>query len=209
MDAIHVLIVDDHPAVRLGVRTLLEKGGDIQVTGEVGTGDEALRLVNAKLPDIVLLDMELPDMDGPQVAAQLKEKALPVSIIGFSAYDDIEYIQAMLDAGMAGYLVKDEAPEIILEAVRAVARGERGWFSRRVATQLARWVKGTYLRLGLTQREIEVCQILAQGKTNDEIGRALGISEKTVEKHLEGIFPKLGVFSRVEAAVRVVRAGLA
>jgi DNA-binding NarL/FixJ family response regulator len=123
-----------------------------------------------------------------------------------SAYDDKQYILELLANGASGYLVKEEVPETIIEAVRGVARGEQGWVSRRVASQMADWIHTDEPgKMGLTTRELDVLRLVVAGKTNQEIGIALGISEKTVEKHLEGVFNKLGVASRVEAAVVAVR----
>jgi DNA-binding NarL/FixJ family response regulator len=145
------------------------------------------------------------------VARQLKEAQLPTHILALSAYDDREYILGLLANGAAGYLTKEEAPEVIVEAVRGVAHGEQGWVSRRVVAQMAAWTHEpeTPDKLAaLTNRETEVLRLVVAGKTNQEIGAALGISDKTVEKHLIAVFKKLDVASRVEAAVLAVREGL-
>jgi DNA-binding NarL/FixJ family response regulator len=203
-----VLLVDDHPVVRAGIRNLLEKAMDITVVGEASDGEEALRLVEGLKPDVLLLDMEMPGLNGNEVAQRLQKSGSPVRILALSAHDDKQYIQELLANGAAGYLVKEEVPEAIIEAVRGVSRGEQGWVSRRVAAQMSSWMRGTDKQHnGLTAREVEVLQSVVMGKTNQEIGLSLGISEKTVEKHLEGIFSKLGVASRVEAAVHAVREG--
>jgi DNA-binding NarL/FixJ family response regulator len=208
MSPTSVLIVDDHPVVRAGIRNLLEKAPDIIVSGEASNGTEALTLLKTNLPDVLLLDMEMPGMSGNEVAQAIQKEGLSVRILAFSAYDDKQYIQELLSNGAAGYLVKEEVPEKLVDAVRGVARGEKGWVSRRVAAQIASWMGNERQeRSGLTSREVEVLQAVVAGKTNQEIGLALGISEKTVEKHLEGIFAKLQVASRVEAAVHAVREG--
>jgi DNA-binding NarL/FixJ family response regulator len=181
---------------------------DIEVVGEAGDGPEALRQVEDLSPDVLLLDMEMPGMKGVEVAQQLQAAGSPVRVLALSAYDDVEYIRGVLSSGAAGYLTKEEVPQTIIEAVRGVARGEQGWLSRRVAAQMAAWTQEEVGRTELTKRELEVLRWVVEGKTNQEIGLALGISEKTVEKHLEGIFGKLGVASRVEAAVHAVREGL-
>jgi DNA-binding NarL/FixJ family response regulator len=132
-----------------------------------------------------------------------------VHILALSAYDDKQYIMGLLSSGAAGYLVKEEVPEAIVEAVRGVSRGEEGWVSRRVAAQMSAWARNDdATKSSLTGREIQVLRLVVDGNTNQDIGAALGISEKTVEKHLESVFSKLGVTSRVEAAVRAVREGL-
>ena len=203
-----VLLVDDHPVVRAGIRNLLEKSPDIEVVGEAKDGNEAIEMVKQLNPDVLLLDMEMPGMTGNEVAQKLQASGARVKILALSAHDDKQYIQELLSNGAAGYLVKEEVPEAIIEAVRGVARGEQGWVSRRVAAQMSSWMRDDdHNHKGLTAREIEVLQAVVAGKTNQEIGLALGISEKTVEKHLEGVFSKLAVASRVEAAVRAVREG--
>jgi two-component system response regulator DegU len=156
-------------------------------------------------PDVLLLDMEMPEIKGVEVAQQLQSAGSPVKILALSAYDDRQYILELLAGGAAGYLMKEEAPEFIVEAVRGVARGEQGWVSRQVAAKLSTWTQQETNQSDLTDRERQVLQLVVQGNTNQEVGLALGISEKTVEKHLEGVFHKLGVSSRVEAAVRAVR----
>lgn len=209
MTETRVLLVDDHPVVRKGIRDLLEEAVGITVVGEAGQGAEALALVQTLAPDVLLLDMELPDMPGDQVVRELKARAAPVLILALSAYTDKEYITASLANGAAGYLVKDEVPEYIVESIRGVARGERGWVSRQVAANMTTWMQETEDNPSrpLTPRETEVLSAVVDGKTNQEIALALGISEKTVEKHMDGVFTKLGVASRVEAAVRAVREG--
>ena len=209
MASIRVLLVDDHPVVRQGIRNLLAKENDIVIVGEAKDGSEALKLVEDLSPDVMLLDMELPGMSGTQVAKHLQEKNSPVKILALSAYDDRQYIQELLANGASGYLIKEEVPETIIEAVRGVAYGEQGWISRQVAAQMSTWIGGAEEdQSSLTPREIEVLRGVVDGKTNQEIGLTLGISEKTVEKHLEGVFTKLNVASRVEAAVLAVREGL-
>ena len=138
----------------------------------------------------------------------MRDQNVPCSILALSAHDDRMYIQEVLANGASGYLMKEEIPENIVEAVRGVARGERGWVSRKIAAQLTEWMQEDRLTPGeLSARELEVLKGVVDGKTNQEIGLQLGISVKTVEKHLDGVFTKLGVASRVEAAVMAVRGG--
>jgi DNA-binding NarL/FixJ family response regulator len=206
MATTRVVLADDHPVVRSGIRNLLEKAAGIEVVGEASGGEEALRLAESLLPDVLLLDMEMPDLKGVEVAQRLRASGSPVRILALSAYDDRQYILELLSNGASGYLVKEEVPETIIEAVRGVGRGEQGWVSRRVASQMADWIHTEEPgKMGLTARELDVLRLVVSGKTNQEIGITLGISEKTVEKHLEGVFSKLGVASRVEAAVVAVR----
>jgi two-component system response regulator DegU len=209
MSPTKVLLVDDHPIVRTGIRNLLERAAEISVVGEASDGFEALKLVEKLSPDVVLLDMEMPGMNGSQVAIHLKEAGSPVKILALSAHDDKQYIQELLANGASGYLTKEEVPEAIIEAVRGVARGEQGWVSRKIAAKMTTWMNedNPAKQKGLTPREVQVLKMVVSGKTNQEIGLELGISEKTVEKHLEGVFSKLGVASRVEAAVHALREG--
>ena len=207
MTTIRVLLADDHPVTRDGIRNLLEKAPGLVVVGEADNGIEALRLVEELAPDVLLLDMEMPGLKGIDVARQLQVAGSTVRILALSAYDDKQYILELLASGAAGYLVKEEAPEAIIEAVRGVAQGQQGWVSRRIAAQLMAWTREEPPKTNLTDREMGVVRLVAAGKTNQEIGLALGISDKTVEKHLEAVFAKLGVASRVEAAVWAVRAG--
>jgi DNA-binding NarL/FixJ family response regulator len=209
MSPIRVVLADDHPVVRNGIRHLLEKVIDIEVLGEASTGGEALSLVQEMKPDILLLDMEMPDLNGREVAAKLQQMGSPVKVLALSAYDDPVYIRELLESGAVGYLVKEEAPETIVEAVRGVAHGEQGWVSRRIAAQMVSWVRGDEAeRSQLTPREVDVLRLVVDGNTNQSIANSLGISEKTVEKYMDAIFTKLNVSSRVEAAVYAVRIGL-
>jgi DNA-binding NarL/FixJ family response regulator len=206
MTNIRVVIADDHPVARAGIRKFLEKEPDIQVIGEASSGEEALQLVDELSPDVLLLDMELPGIRGTEVARKLHESKSPVRVLALSTYDNRQFILGLLASGAAGYLIKEEVPETIIEAVRGVAKGEQGWVSRQVAAKMTVWMqmdstKGTEL----TDREVEVLRLVVAGKTNQEIGFALGISPRTVEKHVDSLYTKLGVSSRVEAAVSAVR----
>jgi DNA-binding NarL/FixJ family response regulator len=174
--------------------------------GEASNGDEALQLVESLTPDVLLLDMEMPGLRGTEVAQKIHSAGDKVRILVLSAYDDKHYIQELLENGAAGYLTKEEAPDTIVDAIRGVSQGEQGWVSRRVAAQMSVWMRDdTPDSSRLTKRELEVLKLVVAGKTNQGIGLELGISEKTVEKYLEAVFSKLGVSSRVEAAVYAVR----
>jgi DNA-binding NarL/FixJ family response regulator len=206
---IRVVLADDHPVVRNGIHNLLSHSSDISVVGEATNGEEALRMCAELIPDVLLLDMEMPGIKGVEVAQKLHSSGSPVKILGLSAYDDRQYILQLLETGASGYLTKEEAPETILDAIRGVSMGEQGWVSRRVAARMSIWMRADEPNLGrLSNREKDVLRHVVDGKTNQAIGLALGISEKTVEKYLEAIFNKLGVTSRVEAAVFAVREGL-
>jgi DNA-binding NarL/FixJ family response regulator len=206
---IRVILADDHPVVRTGIRSLLQQAEDIVVVAETGNGSEVFTLVEELAPDVLLLDMEMPGLSGVEVASRLQAQNAAVRVLALSAYDDEEYIRNLLLHGAAGYLTKEEATEIIIDAVRGVARGEQGWFSRRAIAQLSALTRH-HSNPGkeLSNRERDVLRLVAAGKTNQEIGHALGISEKTVEKHMGAVFSKLQVSSRVEAAVLAVQQGL-
>jgi DNA-binding NarL/FixJ family response regulator len=209
MTPIRVVLADDHPVVRNGIKNLLSRSVDIEVIGEASNGDEALRLVSDLTPDVLLLDMEMPGIKGVEVAQKVHNDGSLVRILALSAYDDKHYILELLEHGASGYLTKEEAPDTIIEAIRGVSQGEQGWVSRRVAAQMAVWMREEEPDSSrLTKRELEVLKLVVDGKTNQGIGHSLGISEKTVEKYLEAVFNKLGVSSRVEAAVYAVREGM-
>jgi len=209
MPDIRVLIVDDHPVVRTGIRNMLEPAMGISVIGEASTGSEALQMIENLQPNVVLLDMKLPDMSGIDVIKQIYEAKSSSRVLGLSSYDDREFISQLLNYGASGYLLKEEVPEYIIEAVRGVAHGEAGWVSRKVAALLSQiLLKDKEDGTALTTRELEVLRLVVDGKTNDQIGVTLGISVKTVENHLHAIFRKMGVISRVEAAVMAVRESL-
>jgi DNA-binding NarL/FixJ family response regulator len=209
MSKISVLLVDDHPVVRSGIRSLLQSAPDIELVGEAASGEEALRLVDETHPAVLILDIELPDMQGTQVARQVQEQHPEVGILVLSAHDDAAYVRNILESGAAGYLVKEEAPLAILDAVRGVARGEKGWVSRHIAARMAAWVQaGSRGKDSLTAREQQALRYIVQGLTNQAIAHEMSISEKTVEKYISAIFTKLEVASRVEAAVLAVKEGL-
>lgn len=206
---IRVVLADDHPVVRNGIRKMLSRDGDIVVVGEACTGQEALDLIRALSPNVLLLDMDMPGMNGIKVAGEVKRLYPNTNILALSGYEDRSYIMEILQLGANGYLTKDEAQETIIEAVKGVARGEMGWLSRRVAAQISSWMRKNDPDSNiLTQRELEVLRQVAEGKTNQRIALELHISEKTIEKYLESILRKLGVNTRVEAAVYAVRNNL-
>lgn len=209
MNPIRVLLADDHPVLRDGIRMVLEQEPDMVVVGQADSGNDALRLAEEERPDVLLLDMELPGLTGVEVARRLRKAKSSVRVLALSAHADAHYVRGLLESGAAGYLTKEEAPAVIVEAVRGVARGEEGWMSRRVAATMATIASQPDSdSADLTDRELEVLRLVVEGMTNQEVGGALGISDKTVEKHLEAVFGKLGVASRTEAAVHAVRRNL-
>jgi two-component system, NarL family, response regulator DegU len=138
MNKIRVVIADDHAIMRVGIRNILSRSNKISVVGEANNGAEAIQLVDEEKPDVLILDMEMPVMDGIEVARRLQADHSPVHILVLSAYDDRQYILEMLNMGASGYLIKDEAPEVIVDAVQGIANGEKGWISRKAAVRLPR-----------------------------------------------------------------------
>jgi DNA-binding NarL/FixJ family response regulator len=207
MMSIRLIIADDHPVMRKGMRTLLEDSGWIEIVGEAATGAEALQMVQELQPDVLLLDIEMPDMSGIEVAQKLHNSGQSLRVLVLSAYDDIEYVRRLINCGVAGYLLKDEALRNVVQAVKEVADGTTGWFSYQIQCQLNQIIEYPSERV-LTERELEVLGLAAQGKTNGAIANVLQISEKTVEKHLDSIYRKLEVRSRTEAAVTAIQRNL-
>jgi DNA-binding NarL/FixJ family response regulator len=204
--AIGVILVDDHPALRAGLRIILEQAPDIRVLAEAGTGEEAFAQVRSLRPDVAVLDCQLPGMSGMEVAGEIRRLGLSTRVLALSAYTDDQVIQSMIQAGAIGYLLKEEAPAAIVDAVRAAARGEGRW-SAAVASKLAAWAVHSpqaELTGDLTEREIDVLRLLAKGWDNRRIGRELAISERTVRFHLRNIYDKIGATTRAEAAVWAV-----
>jgi DNA-binding NarL/FixJ family response regulator len=205
---IRVLLVDDHPIVLTGIRAELEKEADIVVAGEAHTGKACLDLVEKLEPGVLLLDMALPELDGLDVATRLRKTHPQVRVLVFSAYADDALVFGALKAGAAGYLLKEDAPEMIASAVRAVASG-KGWFSPEIAAKVAAAVQGdTPAPVDLTSREQEALQLLTQGWDNQSIANALGISERTVRFHLRNVYDKIGVNSRTEALLWGIHQGI-
>lgn len=199
MQTIRVLLADDHPALRVGLSVLLDRAPGIDVVGEAEDGLEAWTMVEALAPDVVVLDCQLPELSGTAVAQRIHEGGLSTRVLALSAYSDERYIHDMLEAGAVGYLLKEEAPETIVEAVRAAVRGE-AYYSQGVADRAAAWARGER-PAGLTKRELEVLALIADGLSNKEIASALSVSVRTASFHVGNILQKLDVISRVEAAM--------
>ena len=209
MTVINVVLADDHPLIRKGIRNILNKAPDINIVGEASDGNEALYLARQLSPDALILDIDMPGMNGLEVARRLQAAKSPVRVLALSAHDDWQYIKGLLENGAAGYITKEEAPEIIIDAIRGVVRGEHDWVSRRAAKQIATRMQDDETRqIILTPREIEILQLVVAGKTNPEIGKTLEIDEALVKIYLETLFSKLGVTSRAAASLRAVQEGL-
>ncbi len=196
---ITVLLADDHPALRMGLRLLLDRAPDIRVVEETEDGPRTLARLQALEPRVVVLDCKLPGLDGVEVARRARSMGLSSRVLALSAHDDEAFVRGMLDAGATGYLLKDEAPGVIVEAVRAAAR-DKAYFSQGVADLARAWQRGER-PAGLTERELEVLRLVARGASNGQIGHRLGITERTAVFHVGNILRKLDLSSRVEAAL--------
>jgi DNA-binding NarL/FixJ family response regulator len=208
--SIRVAVADDHPVVREGLVAMLETQRDFAVVGEAGTGPEALALVSKTDPDVLLLDLELPGVDGVGVLRRLETDRSRTRVIIFTVFDTDERIIAAVEAGAAGYLLKGTPREELFTAVRTVANG--GSLLAPVATSaVLRRVRGESTAPptpALTPRERMVLEQLARGLGNKQIAAALGISERTVKFHVSSVFTKLEATNRTEAVTRAVQAGV-
>jgi DNA-binding NarL/FixJ family response regulator len=187
VEKIRVVVADDHPFVRIGIQKILSKTSDIIVVGEAGDGEQALHIVEQLHPDVLLLDVEMPRLNGIQVASHLQKRRSPVRILVLSAYEDRQHIMGMLDGGVSGYLTKEEVPDTLVKAVRGVAAGEKGWVSQRLADKLVLWRIETDGHIFISPRQREMLRLVAQKKTKLEIANQLGISEFLVEKNIRGL----------------------
>jgi len=211
---IRLMLVDDHQVVRSGLRMLLGGESDVEIVGEAGTAAEALEAVQKLKPQVVLMDIGLPDMSGIDATRAIKRSHPEVAVVALTIHEDEEYFFKMLEAGAGGYVPKRAAPEELLTAIRTAAAGEvylypslakllvRDYLAQEHSSEA-----GTKLD-GLTDREQEVLRYLAEGSDNDEIAAALVISAKTVARHRENIMRKLGLHSRAELVRYAIRKGI-
>lgn len=208
---IRVVIADDHPIVRSGVRNELARHDDLQVVGEALNGNDALHLTDELKPDVLLLDIHMPGKRAIEIVQELKEEASPCRILVLSAHGDIPTIIGMLKAGVDGYILKDEDPTTIAEAIRAALMGET-WLSPAVSDRLVSIlgsIGGSFKHNNtLTRRELQVLHSLASGSTTREIANSLQIAERTVEFHITNILRKLGTKGRLEAAMKAKEMGI-
>jgi DNA-binding NarL/FixJ family response regulator len=204
---ISVLIVDDHPVVRQGLRVLLEVQDDIEVAGETGDGATALALAAEHVPDVILLDLKLPGMDGIAVLGELKARESPARVLVLTSATEPASASLAVRSGAAGVLYKDVDPDALVRAIRSVHDGHL-LLAPEAAGTLVRiagaWSPGAGLD-ALTSREREVLAEIAKGRSNREIARALTVSEKTVKAHVSSLLAKLGVQDRTQAALVAVR----
>lgn len=210
---IRLLLVDDHAVVRSGLKMLLASE-DVEIVGEAGSGAEAITAAESTRPDVILMDIGLPDMSGIEAARAVKARHPNIAIVALTIHEDEEYFFKMLEAGASGYVPKRAAPEELLTAIRTAAAGDVYLYP-----SLAKLLVKDYLSQeraienkaavnGLTEREQEVLALLADGATNDEIAATLVISPKTVERHRENIMRKLNLHSRAELVRYAIRKGI-
>jgi len=208
---IRIVVVDDHPVVREGLVAMLQTQADFEVVGEAGSGAEGLTLIEQLSPAVVLLDLELPGLDGVGVLKQLRERRVSSRVIVFTVFDTDERIISAVEAGAAGYLLKGAPRSELFAAIRVVERGGsllQPLVASTVLRHVARRDRDDAPGVSLTPREQEVLGLLVRGKGNKEIAAALGVTERTVKFHVSAIFAKLGVANRTEAVTRAVHAGL-
>jgi len=213
------MLVDDHALLRQGLTRLLELDDELEVVGQAGTGTGALSLVKEVAPDVVVLDVNLPDMTGIEVAARMQRLCPQVRILALTIHDDVSYISEMIRAGVDGYMLKDEEPARLIGAIKRVGAGESVFPSHLMEKVMERYHRmseeygkiqtaATLEELQLTPREQEVLQCIVQGLSNKEIAAQLFISEKTVKNHITSLLRKLDVEDRTQAAVYAVSRGL-
>ncbi len=221
MHRITVMLVDDHPVFRQGLRRVLEDEDDLDVIVEVSDGLEALRMAKQLVPQVMLLDINLPGMNGLQVARALKDALLDINIIMLTAYHDDHQVFHAIRAGASAYFPKDVSPRRLIEAIRLVQQGSYVVEDRVLEKpQVGAWLLEQFEGMGLdtddelgsllvplSPREMEILQYIAQGKSNKEIAYELGISRQTVKNHMTSILRKLAVNDRTQAAIYALRRG--
>ena len=208
-----VLLVDDHAMVRRGLREFLGMFDDIEVVGEAGDGQEALTATAALRPDVVVMDLNLPRLDGVEATRELRATRPDVEVVALTGFVEEARVMAAIEAGAAGFLLKDAEPDDVAAAIRAARNGEM-YLDPAVAGVVARQLRTTGASAGpaedtvLTPRERDVLALVAQGLPNRAIGDALGITERTARTHVSNILAKLGLTSRTQAALYAVEQGL-
>jgi len=209
--AIKILIADDHPVVREGLFAMLNREPDFKVIGEASNGIEAVNKAKEFGPDVVLMDLRMPELDGVQAIIQIKAANPDSKFIILTTYNDDEYIFRGIEAGARGYLLKDAPREELFRAIRAVYRGEsliQPVVASRVLDRLTELSRRATSSEDLSERELEVLRLMAKGAANKEIGDQLSISQSTVKTHITSIFQKLDVSDRTEAVTEALRRGI-
>lgn len=213
MGKISILIADDHTLVREGTRDRLNREEDFEVVGEAADGEEAVRLVNQLKPDVAIVDIAMPNLNGIEATKQIKKTRPGTAVLVLSAYDDDQYVYAALEAGADGYLLKNVRGRQLVDAIRDVYAGEVV-LAPHVARKVVQWFSslshGQRIEAAadyLSERELEVLKLAAKGMGNKEIAAELSLGVRTVQSHLSHIFDKLGVSSRTEAVLRALKEG--
>ena len=203
---ISVLVAEDHSVMRGGLVELLSVADDLEVVGTASNGAEAIELAADRRPDVVLMDISMPDVDGIRATRSIVEARPEARVVMLTAFSDRDRVVSALDAGAIGYLLKDSEPQEVLEAVRAAARGDAPLAPRAARQLLA--ARSEEQRADLSKREREVLALVAEGLPNKLIARRLEISEKTVKTHLTSVFQRIGVSDRTQAALWAQRHGI-
>ena len=211
MESMKILIADDHPVVREGLSAMLSRQPDIEVVGEAENGRECVEKTRKLRPDIVLMDLRMPEMDGVEAMRQIAATNPEVRFIVLTTYDNDEYIFKGIEAGARAYLLKDSPREELFKAIRAVHRGEsliQPAVAGKVLDRFAELSRQVQAPEALSDREVEVVKLMAEGAANKEIAASLHISESTVKTHIQTIFQKLGVSDRTGAVTQAIRKGI-
>ncbi len=209
-NVIRVILADDHIVVRAGIRQFLEQNSDIQVVAEATNGQEACKLIEKLQPDVAVLDIQMPLMSGIEVTRWIRTNRLSIGVLVLTAFDDDPYVQAVLQAGANGYVLKTAEPQEIVKGVRDVFNGKSvldATLTQKLITKLAGKENSSVIE-PLTERELQILNLTGKGFTNKAIGVQLNISDRTVQNHLANIFQKLNAESRTEAVMRGVSLGL-
>jgi len=210
---IKILLAEDHVVVRQGTRELLEREDDLEVVAEAGDGEEAVRLAAECRPDVAIMDIAMPKLNGIEATRQIKANHPATAVLVLTAYDNDQYVFALLEAGAAGYLLKDVHADELIKAVRAVHAGESVLHPAIARKVINRFAPTTARRADeetpepLTEREMQVLKLAARGMTNQEIAYELALSVRTVQSHLSNIFSKMEVGSRTEAVLQGLKKG--
>ena len=205
---IRVVVADDHPIVRAGIVALLQDADDVSVVGQASDGETAVSIALAERPDVVLMDLRMPGIDGDEATARILAREPGIRVLILTTYESDDQILAAIEAGAAGYLLKAAPESEILAGLRATARGETALAPSAAAALVRRATTKAPTGPTLSPRELEVLQLVAQGGSNPAIGRALFLSETTVKTHLGHVFEKLGVNDRTRAVTRAMELGL-